>query len=163
LGQVPIFFGERPSGRPANPKDSFTSKYLDVVNEPLYPFGHGLTYGDCRLTNLRVSPESVSESDTLEIKVDVTNQGNRACEETVFLFTHDKVASVTRPLLELKGFGKAKLEPGETRTVALTLHAADLKFLGMELKPVFEPGDVEICVGPNADHAQLLSRTIKAL
>jgi beta-glucosidase len=163
LGQVPIFFGQRPSGRPGNPNDSFTSKYLDVVNEPLYPFGHGLTYGDCRLANLRVSPESVSESDTIEIKVDVTNQGSRACEETVFLFTHDKVATVARPLLELKGFGKAKLEPGETRAISLTLPAADLKFLGLELKPVFEPGEVEICVGPNADHAQLLTRTIRVL
>jgi beta-glucosidase len=79
----------------------------------------------------------------------------------VFLFTRDKVASVARPLLELKGFGKIKLPPGEAGTVALTVRAAELKFLGLDLKPVFEPGEVEVLVGPKADRSQLLVGTIR--
>ena len=161
LGQVPIFFGMRPSGRPQSPTDHFTSKYLDEVNDPLYPFGHGLTYGEFALSNLRVGPETLAEADTLEVKVDVKNVGKRAAEETVFLFTRDKVASVARPLLELKGFGKVQLNPGDTGTVSLTLRAAELKFLGLDLQPVFEPGEVEILVGPNADRALMLEKTIR--
>ena len=161
VGQIPVFFGERPSGRPANPKDHYTSKYLDIPNEPLFPFGHGLTYGRFVLSNLRVTPDQVSERDTLEVRVDVTNEGGRRAEETVFLFTHDKVASVTRPLLELKGFGKIALEPGASGTVALHLPAAELRFLGLEMKPVFEPGEVEILVGPCADRTKLLVTSVQ--
>ena len=161
VGQIPIFFGERPSGRPADPKDHYTSKYLDVPNEPLFVFGHGLTYGRFTLSNLRVSPLDAEDIDTLHIRVDVRNEGARAAQETVFLFTHDKVASVARPLLELKGFAKIDLQPGETGTVTLSLRAADLRFLGVDLTPVFEPGEVEILVGPCADRSQLLAATIR--
>jgi beta-glucosidase len=160
-GQIPIFFGERPSGRPADPKDHYTSKYLDVPNEPQFPFGHGLTYGRFVLSNLRVTPVSVEDTDTMEIRVDVRNEGARAAQETVFLFTHDKIASVARPLLELKGFAKITLRPGATGTVALSLRAVDLRFLGLDLQPLFEPGDVEILVGPCADRSRLLGTTIR--
>jgi beta-glucosidase len=160
-GQIPIFFGERPGGRPANPKDRYTSKYLDVPNEPLFPFGHGLTYGRFALFNLRVTPLNAEDIDTLQIRVDVRNDGARAAQETVFLFTHDKIASVARPLLELKGFAKIDLRPGETGTVTLSLRGTELRFLGIDLEPVFEPGDVEILVGPCADRAQLLAATVK--
>ena len=161
LGQVPIFFGERPSGRPASPTDYFTSKYLDVSNDPLYPFGHGLTYGRCSYQNLRVTPDSVTERDTITVRVDVTNSGTRAADETVFLFTHDKLASVSRPLLELKGFTKVRVPAGESRTAELSLNASALRFLGLDLTPVFEPGDVEILVGPCADRAQLLIGNVR--
>ena len=159
-GQIPIFFGERPGGRPANAKDHYTSKYLDVPNEPLFPFGHGLTYGRFALSNLRVTPLDAEDIDTLQIRVDVRNDGARAAQETVFLFTHDKIASVARPLLELKGFAKIDLRPGETGTVSLSLRAEELRFLGIDLEPVFEPGEVEILVGPCADRAQLLAATV---
>ena len=85
---------------------TYTSKYLDVPNEPLFPFGHGLTYGRFTLSNLRVTTGGSTEIDTMEVRVDVLNDGARAAEETVFLFTHDKLASVARPLLELKGFAQ---------------------------------------------------------
>jgi beta-glucosidase len=160
-GQIPIFFGERPSGRPADPKDHYTSKYLDVPNEPLFPFGHGLTYGRFALSNLRVTPAEAEDIDTLQIRVDVRNDGARAAEETVFLFTHDKVASVARPLLELKGFAKISLRPGEAGTVRLSLRAEELGFLGRDLEPVFEPGEVEILVGPCADRSRLLAATVR--
>jgi beta-glucosidase len=160
-GQVPIFFGQRPSGRPADPKDRFTSKYLDVSNEPLFPFGHGLSYGHFTLSNLRVTTDRVTENDTVVVRVDVANDGKRAAEETVFLFTHDKLASVARPVLELKGFGKITLAPGESGSVTLFLPAADLRFLGLDLQPVFEAGEVEILVGPCADRSRLLAASIR--
>jgi beta-glucosidase len=160
-GQVPIFFSERPSGRPFDAKDKFTSKYLDVANEPLFPFGFGLTYGRFEFSNLKVSPSAIGINDALTIQVDVVNRGAREAQETVFLFTHDKVASISRPKLELKNFGKINLLPGESGTVTLSLSAAELRFLDMQLKPVFEAGEIEILVGPCADRAQLLVTTIK--
>lgn len=163
LGQVPIFFGQRPSGRPMNPDDFFTSKYLDVANDPLYCFGHGLCYGRFSYADLRVTPDRVSPADTIKVQVTVTNDGSGAAQETVFLFTRDPVASVARPLLELRGFGKIDLRPGESGVVHLSLGASDLKFLGRDLVPVFEPGELEILVGPCADRAQLLSALIKLL
>jgi beta-glucosidase len=160
LGQVPIFYAARPTGRPAAPNDHYTSKYLDSPSDPLFPFGHGLTYGRFVLSNLRLSKETLLESETLTVRVDVANQGPRAAEETVFLFTHDKLASVARPLLELKGFGKIKLDPGRSGTVTLPLAGADLRFLGLDLEPIFEPGEVEILVGPCADRSRLLATTV---
>src|SRR5271169_305694 len=161
IGQVPLFFGQRPSGRPADPKDRFTSKYLDASDAPLFPFGHGLTYGEFTLSNLRITPEGVTEHDTVEIRVDVANGGARAAEETVFLFARDKLACVTRPLLELKGFGRIRLDPGQSGTVTILLAAKELRILGLDLEPVFEPGEVEILVGPCANRSRLLAGTIQ--
>jgi beta-glucosidase len=160
-GQVPIFFSERPSGRPFDSNDRFTSKYLDVANEPLFPFGFGLTYGRFELSNLRLSSGAIGIDDAVTVQVDVINSGTREAQETVFLFTHDKVASVSRPKLELKGFGKISLPPGAIGTVTLSLRAAELRFLGLDLEPVFEPGEVEILVGPCADRTQLLAATLQ--
>jgi beta-glucosidase len=161
VGQVPIFFGQRPSGRPVNPADSFTSCYLDVSNDPLYAFGHGLTYGRCTLANLRVSPTDLAESDTLEAQIDVRNDGKHPAEEAVFLFVHDRIASVVRPLLELRAFGRIRLRPGETATLTLRVPAAELRFPGTDLTSVFEPGEVEVFAGPSADRSQLLSALIR--
>jgi beta-glucosidase len=162
-GQVPIFFSERPSGRPFDAQDKFTSKYLDVENEPLFPFGFGLTYGRFELSNLRLSSNAIGVNDVLAIQVDVLNQGAREAQETVFLFTHDKLASLSRPKLELKDFGKINLAPGEAGTLTLSLRASDLRFLDLALNPVFEPGEVEILVGPCADRAQLLVAVIQLI
>ena len=160
LGQVPLFYGQRNCGRPENPKDHFTSKYLDSPTSSLFPFGHGLTYGRFTLSNLRVTPEIATEHEILEVTVDVTNEGARAAEETVFLFIRDKVASVARPVLELKGFSKIALQPGERGTVQIPLPVAELKFLGIDLEPVFEPGEVDISVGPSADRSLLLKASV---
>ena len=159
-GQVPIFFGQRPTGRPANANDHFTSKYLDVPNEPLFPFGHGLTYGHFIYSNLRVPIDDVTENDIIVVHVDLLNDGARCAEETVFLFTHDTLAGVARPALELKGFAKIQLQPGERGTVTLQLPAADLRFLSGDLELVFEAGEVEILVGPCAGPDQLLRGSI---
>ncbi len=161
IGQLPLFYGQRPSGRPADLNESFTSKYLDASEAPLFPFGHGLTYGEFTLSNLRIAPQGVTENDTLEIRVDAANGGARPAEETVFLFVRDKLASVARPLLELKGFGRIHLHPGQSGTVTIHLAAKELRFLGVDLEPVFEPGEVEILVGPCADRSRLLTGTIQ--
>jgi beta-glucosidase len=160
LGQVPVYFGQRPSGRPFNREDHFTSKYIDVPNEPLYAFGHGLSYGRFSYANLRVTPASVAESDTIRVRLDVTNEGSRAAQDTIFLFTRDPVATVTRPLLELKGFAKIDLEPGRTGQVEIALPAVELRFLGRNLTPVFEPGAVQVLVGPCADRSKLLVESV---
>ena len=157
LGQIPLFYSQRNSGRPENPKDHFTSKYLDSPSSPLVPFGFGVTYGRCVYSRLNVTPPNATEADELEVTVDVTNEGARAAEETVFLFVRDRVASVARPTLELKGVTKVMLEPGATATARLQLPASELRFLGLDLTPVFEPGEIEIHVGPCADAAQLLT------
>jgi beta-glucosidase len=160
LGQIPIFYSARPGGRPADPADHYTSKYLDSPNEPLFPFGHGLTYGRFTLSNLRLSKETLTQTDSLTVRVDLKNEGSWPGEETVFLFTHDKLASVARPLLELKGFAKIRLDPQQSGTVTLTLAGSDLRFLGLDLEPVFEPGEVEVLVGPCADRSQLLAASL---
>jgi beta-glucosidase len=161
VGQVPIFFAQRPSGRPSDPANRYSSKYLDIASDPLFPFGHGLSYTRFEFSNLRVTPASLTEDDTLDVRVDVFNAGERAAEETVFLFTHDPIASVARPVLELKGFGKITLQPGARGTVVLQLRAAQLRFLGQDLQPLFEPGELEIFVGPCADRTQLLRQTVR--
>lgn len=161
VGQIPIHFGQRPTGRPMNPADYFTSKYQDVDNTPLYAFGHGLTYGKVCYDELQVDPPRVHEQDTLKVSVRLRNVGAREAEETVFLFVRDKVSCVTRPLLELKGYAKLRLLPGASGSVELELPAAELRYLGPDLQPLFEAGEIEIIVGPSADPAGLLRQTIE--
>jgi beta-glucosidase len=160
-GQIPIFFAERPSGRPASTTDHYTSKYLDVANDPLFPFGFGLTYGRFILSNLRVTPKNVSRGQTIEAVIDVLNIGEREAEETLFLFTHDMLATLSRPLLELKAFAKIRLAPGASGSVTLSFAAAELSFIGLNFEPVYEAGEVEILVGPCADRSQLLQAVVQ--
>ena len=163
VGQVPIFFAARPSGRPANPNDHYTSKYLDMPVEPLFFFGHGLSYSRFALTNLRASNSEFNRGDELSIEVDVLNEGPAAGEATVFLFARDVVASVARPLLELKSVTKIALRPGEGGTVCFKLVADALAFPGNDLKPVLEPGEFLLLAGQSADPRQMLSIKVRAL
>ncbi|MGQ0444843.1 MAG: glycoside hydrolase family 3 N-terminal domain-containing protein [Beijerinckiaceae bacterium] len=163
VGQVPIFFAERPSGRPANPDDHYTSKYLDMPVGPLFFFGHGLSYSRFTLTNLRTSSAEFKPGGELTIKVDVHNDGPAAGEATVFLFTRDVVASVARPVLELKGVGKIALRQGEGGTVCVKLAATAFAFPGSDLKPVLEPGEFLLFAGQSADPRELLSIKVRAL
>jgi len=156
-GQIPLFYSQRSGGRPENPADRYTSKYLDVASSPLVPFGFGLTYGRVRYANLRVTPTDVTARDTVDVSIDVTNDATRAAEETVFLFVRDRVASVARPVLELKGVTKVVLEARATATARFRLPVTALGFLGLDLVPVLEPGEIDILVGPDADPARLVS------
>jgi beta-glucosidase len=157
VGQIPLFYGHRSGGRPENSADRYTSKYLDVANSPLFPFGYGLTYGRVSYANPRVAPAIVTSADIVDISVDVTNDGPRAVEETVFMFIRDPVASVARPLLELKGVTKLALEPDATATARFQLPVTDLRFFGIDLEPLLEAGEIEVLVGPCADPSQLLA------
>ena len=161
VGQVPIFFGERNTGRPTDPDQHYTSKYIDMPATPQFPFGHGLSYSRFALADLHTSAEVLRPGETLTVEVAVTNTGVVAGEETVFLFIRDPVASVARPLLELKGMAKAALAPGGRQVLRLPLAADALKFPGLDLKPVLEAGDIEILVGTNADRKELLSTRIR--
>jgi beta-glucosidase len=161
LGQVPIFMSRLPTGRPPRANEHYTAKYRDLPVDPLFFFGHGHSYSRFAATDLRVASQTIAPGQTLRITVDVTNHGRRAGEATLFLFSRDPVASISRPLLELRGIAKATLEPGETTTLAFALEAGDLAFLGPDLQPRLEPGAIDLLVGPSADPNHLLTTRIK--
>ncbi|MGI9504091.1 MAG: glycoside hydrolase family 3 C-terminal domain-containing protein, partial [Geminicoccaceae bacterium] len=160
VGQIPIHYQPRPTGRHPSEKERYSSKYLDLPVQPLFPFGHGLSYTQFEVSNLRALPTEIGPGDTLSVEADVANQGVVAGEETVLLFVHDPVASLARPDLELKGMAKAHLAPGEMTTIRMAVAADDLTFLGHDLQPLLEPGELHILVGPNADRSSLQSVTI---
>ncbi len=159
VGQVPIFFGERPSGRPAS-DGHYTSKYIDLPTTPLFAFGHGLTYGRVSYSALSVEPPRPRRGETISVAVELANEGAHRAEETVFLFVRKPVARVARPLLELKGFMRLALDPGERARGVLTLPVSSLAFPGPDLTPDVEPGDYEILLGPSADRTQLLRQVV---
>lgn len=163
IGQAPIFYAARPSGRPADPADHYTSKYLDLPVEPQFPFGHGLSYSRFAFSGLRATPMEFKASGEIRVAIDVRNEGPVFGEATVFLFARDLVASVARPVLELKDIGKIALQAGEGGTVEFLLAAADLSFPGPDFEPLLEPGLFELAVGPSADRRELLTITLRAL
>jgi beta-glucosidase len=160
-GQIPIHYGPRPTGRPTDYGQKYTSKYLDLPVEPQFPFGHGLSYTRFSLAELQASPATVAPDGTITVTAEVANEGGRVGEATLLLFARDPVASLARPLLELKGIAKATLAPGARTTVTFTLPAAELAFLGEDLQPRLEPGAIELSVGQSADRNALLTTTIQ--
>jgi beta-glucosidase len=158
-GQIPIFYAQRSTGRPPDPANPFTSKYLDAPVEPLFHFGHGLSYSKVFLSNLIVETD-VAPGAPVRISVDVANDGSFAVEETIFVFLHDRVARVALPLLTLKRWSKVLLEPGEAMSVDFTLAPEDFAFLDERLEPIVEPGDFDIFVGRSADRRNLLAAKI---
>ncbi len=163
VGQVPIFYNELPSGRPYAPGVHYSSTYLDAPPTPQFPFGHGLSYSHFGLFDLRCEPTRVSPGDTIEVSLAVQNDSLVDGEATLFLFVRDPVASVARPLLELKGVQKAVLAIGERKTVTWRLPVQDLSFVGQNLERVLEPGRFEIHVGQSADPSGLVSCAIELM
>ena len=161
VGQVPIFYNERPSGRPYAPGVHYSSTYLDASPTPQFPFGHGLSYSRFALSDLRCAPAKVKAGDTLEASLAIRNDSAVDGEATLFLFIRDPVASLARPVLELKGVQKAALRAGERKDVMWRLPVADLSFVGENLDRVLEPGRFEIHVGQSADPGGLLSCVIE--
>jgi beta-glucosidase len=161
IGQIPICYAQRPTGRPANPDDHYTSKYLDLPVDPLFSFGHGLSYARFVYRDVRAHPETLRPGAAITVEVEVANQGAVAGEETVFLFIHDPVASLARPLLELRGVAKIALNPGMRGTVRFALETDDLAFVGPDLAPRLESGVFEIHVGPSAARQGLLKTTVE--
>ena len=150
VGQIPIYYNSKNTGRPFKANEKYTSKYLDVPNTPLYAFGHGLSYTRFRLTNLTLDKERMPLNGSLRVSVDVENIGKREGDEVVQLYIHDVAASVTRPVKELKGFKRVTLKAGQTQKVEFTLASKDLAFLGRGLKPIVEPGSFVAFVGQSS-------------
>jgi beta-glucosidase len=161
VGQVPIFYAQRPTGRPLDPNNHMTSRYIDMPNDPLFCFGHGLSYTRFAYKGVRVSAPVLAKGGAVRVEADIVNEGGMAGEETALLFIRDPVASVTRPVLELKGMAKIALAPGAAGTVGFTLTAEDVCFPDDMGHPVFEAGTIEVMVGPKADHKELLKTAIE--
>lgn len=147
VGQAPLYYNQKPTGRPPNPENKYTSQYLDVPVTPLYEFGYGLSYTDFEISNIRLSASEISSGEELTVRANVANVGNRTGDEVVQLYLRDKVASVTRPIAELRGFKRVTLDPGENRTVTFTIDESDLAFWGQENTWVVEPGEFDVWVG----------------
>ncbi|NUN71002.1 MAG: glycoside hydrolase family 3 C-terminal domain-containing protein [Bacteroidetes bacterium] len=154
LGQIPIYYNHKSTGRPLVPTDKYTSRYLDVPNTPLFPFGHGLSYTSFQYSAVTLSSSSITKDQSLTVSVSVTNSGKRAGEEVVQLYLRDDVATVTRPVKELKGFKKVMLQPGETGTVTFTVTSEDLSFYGLDMKKRIEPGTFTVYVGGSSADGQ---------
>jgi beta-glucosidase len=149
VGQIPIYYNHKNSGRPVS-DDKYTSKYIDVLETPLYPFGFGLSYTTFAFDNLQVFPAKLKQNGELKITVDVTNTGKSEGEEVVQLYIQDKVASVTRPVKELKAFQKISLAPGEKKAVNFVITTQQLAFYNLEMKWGVEPGTFAVFVGGNS-------------
>jgi beta-glucosidase len=149
-GQIPIYYNRKNTGRPPVTENKYTSKYLDVAWTPLFPFGHGLSYTTFAYDNLRLSAATMRERDTLTVSVDVANTGDRAGDEVVQLYVQDEVASVTRPLKQLKAFSRITLQPGQRRTVTFQLRSDDLAYYNAAARRVVEPGFFKVYVGTSS-------------
>lgn len=150
VGQIPIHYDMKNTGRPFNADNKYTSKYLDTPNEPLYPFGYGLSYTSFEFSDLSLDKTEFGQEESLNISLNVTNTGTREGKEVVQLYVRDLVGSVTRPVKELKGFEKISLKPGESKRVSFSLSAKDLAFYTRDMTFKAEPGTFQVFVGPNS-------------
>lgn len=154
VGQIPIYYNHKNTGRPYNAEQKYTSKYLDVVNTPLYSFGSGLSYTTFTYSDINLSKTTLKAGEKLTATVTLTNTGTRSGKEVVQLYIRDMVGSITRPVKELKGFQKISLKPGESRQVSFSISVNDLKFYNSDLKYVYEPGDFKVFIGTSSDEVK---------
>jgi beta-glucosidase len=153
VGQIPLNYNHLNTGRPLEEGTWFTkfrSNYLDIDNDPLYPFGYGLSYSTFAYSEPRLSSSHLSENGKITVSVDVTNTGDCEAAEVVQMYVRDLVGSVSRPVKELKGFQRITLKKGETQTVTFSITPDDLKFYNQNLDYQFEPGDFEVMTGGNS-------------
>jgi beta-glucosidase len=158
-GQIPIYYNHYSTGRPAaNDSDiNYVSAYIDLPNSPKFPFGYGLSYTTFEYSKIKVGKTQMQASEKIEASVTVTNTGNYDGEEVVQLYIRDMVASVVRPVKELKGFKKIFLKKGESREVKFILSIEDLKFYNNELKYAAEAGEFRVMIGGNSANVQTVS------
>ena len=161
VGQVPIYYDHKNTGRPPDAAVKWTSKYWDIPFTPLYPFGFGLSYTTFTMSAPRLSATTIGATESLRIAVDVTNTGSRAGDEVVQLYVRDDVGSVTRPVMQLRRFQRLTLAPGERRTVNFTLSVKDLAFYDLSMRRVAEPGTFHVYVGPNSRDVQAATFSLR--
>lgn len=162
VGQIPLYYNHLNTGRPNNKWfTKFTSNYLDIDNDPLYPFGYGLSYTTFSYGKLTLSADNMTESGKITATVSVTNTGNFDGTEVVQLYLRDMVGSISRPVKELKGFERVTLKKGESRNVSFEINADMLKFYNSNLDYVCEPGDFQVMVGGNSKDVQTCTFTLK--
>lgn len=164
VGQIPLYYNHLNTGRPQpedRPFEKFRSNYIDIDNNPLYPFGYGLSYTTFKYGPLQLDATSMTADGQIKVTVPVTNTGSRDADEVVQLYLHDVAASIARPVKELKDFARISLRAGETRNVTFTITADKLKFYNSELQYVCEPGEFQIMVGPNSRDTQTAGFTLK--
>jgi len=163
VGQIPLYYNHLNTGRPASDRsfEKYRSNYLDEKNAPLYPFGYGLSYTEFTYSDITLDKNTLNAGEELTASVTVTNTGQYAGKETVQLYIRDVVASISRPVKELKGFEKICLEPGESRTVRFTIGTDLLKFYNSDLEYVYEPGDFEVMIGGNSRDVQSVTFVLR--
>jgi beta-glucosidase len=149
-GQIPIYYNHKNTGRPFDENQKYTTKYLDVANTPLYPFGYGLSYTTFNYSDIKLSDTLLKGNKKLTASVTVTNRGSLKGSETVQLYIRDMTGSITRPVEELKGFKKIELKSGEAKKVSFDITPDDLKFYNADLKYDWEPGQFTIMIGANS-------------
>lgn len=161
VGQIPVYYNHLNTGHPIDESlpryQKFRSNYIDAPNEPLYPFGYGLSYTDFEYSDFRIDGNEMRADRPLTATVTVTNTGSRDGDEIVQFYIRDLSASVARPVKELKHFERISLKPGEKRDVSFTITPDDLKFYNRNLEFVAEPGEFQIMAGPDSKHVSTLS------
>jgi beta-glucosidase len=159
VGQIPISYNELPTGRPYDPTNKFTSKYLDAPNAPLYPFGYGLSYTTFSLSSPHLSSTSVSANGPLTVSTNITNTGSVAGDDVVQLYLHENYTSILQPVEKLEGFRRVTLAPGQTKTVTFTLGRQNLGFYNDQGQFVVEPGPFDLWVSDTSAVGMLTPST----
>ena len=164
VGQLPMAYNHKNTGRPLKDGkwfEKFRSNYLDVSNDPLYPFGYGLSYTTFQYSDITLSSNQLSTNGTLTASVTVTNTGNYDADEIVQMYIRDLVGSITRPVKELKGFERIHLKKGESKQVNFTITPDLLKFYNYDMQYVCEPGEFNVMIGPNSRDVKTTSFELK--
>jgi beta-glucosidase len=141
VGQVPDYYDHKPSRN---------RSYLFSGREPIYPFGFGLSYTQFRFDNLRIEPNTIAPVGNAKVSIDITNTGSRAGDEVAQMYVHQRVASRTRPVKQLRGFKRIRLESGQKMTIEFPISSADLSLIDVNMNRVVEPGTFDVMVGPSS-------------
>lgn len=161
VGQLPLYYNQKSTGRPSHLRNEYVSNYQDVPNTPLYPFGFGLSYTTFTTSDLALSRPSMGPAETVTVRAQVQNIGSQVGDEVVQCYIRDRFASVTRPVRELKGFQRVTLQPGERRAVEFKLGPKELGFYNRQMKWVVEPGEFDVYVGNSSTAPMTASFSVR--
>lgn len=155
VGQIPIYYNHKNTGNPINVEAKYSSKYLDIPNDPLYPFGYGLSYTSFEYSNLVLDKTKIGANETLKVKMTIRNSGKRDGEEIVQLYIHDLAASISRPVKELKGYKKVMIAAGKSTEISFDITSQDLSFWNKDLVFGTEPGEFDLMIGSSSADIRL--------